>query len=215
MTLNSADVLLEYFGAAFDERSNWKFDDIWRALLDVQDRVEVWAKQGKDVTAFRHAIPIWRSAINARTDEKLQTTEMGVPPVSTGDLGVLRWASSLINETPLAVSVNKRDDIAKALGKLKKLLAEDGSLPPELRLHIASLILHVEDTMHRWEFVGDFAVEDAIERLFGALRTAEAASSDPTAWQKFWTDWGQPIAVAALGGAPQTVLAITTLLGGA
>lgn len=83
-----------------------------------------------------------------------------------------------------------------------------------LRLHIARLLLHVEEVLDNFEIMGDAALEEAVERLIGVLRQAESASSKPDLWSAFWDKWGIPVSVGITSGAPQTALAITQLLGG-
>ena len=132
--------------------------------------------------------------------------------IAAGDLGVLEWVASLLVESVPASTPEHREAVRSIVQEARSLLRADGSLPERMRLHLLQLLLHVEDVLDRYEVMGDSALEDAVERLFGAMRVAESRSEDPGRWRSFWEKWIVPAGVAILGGSPGTILSITQML---
>ncbi|MDN3443392.1 hypothetical protein [Microbacterium sp. APC 3901] len=213
MALSSARLLLNFFNATIQEKYTYAFEDLIAAIADIRRHMPLWKAQGHDVLAFEEAIPAWTSSIITYMVEGQIRKPGGMP--TSGDLGVLRWAASLLDADTPSLSESQRGDIREMVNAARGVLRDDGTLPESLRLHIMTLLLHVESVLDNFEVMGDFALEDAVERLLGAMRFAENVStSEPNAWQKFYRDWVQPVATAILGGSPNTALALTTLLGG-
>lgn len=217
MSLNAAELLLAFFREQdIHEKDRYNFGALWRALEEIESHFSLWAEQGRNVQPFQASAVEWKREIlrdlsltSGAIDARGRQERM-----ATGDLGVLEWAATLLTESVPQSTPEHRDTVRGLVQDARALLREDGSLPDRLRLHILQLLLHVEEVLDKYEVMGDSALEDAVERLLGALRVAESRSANPGKWQAFWDRWVVPAGVALVGGAPGTVLSITQMLGG-
>lgn len=214
MALSSARLLLNFFEESYEGYEEYRLAPLIAALDDIEKHLPLWEAQGNDVRAFRDALPAWTAGVLSHLSERGEVRSDGLP-VQTGDLGVLRWAAKLLEADTPSLDESQREEVRNMVNEARGVLRADETLPEAMRLHIVTLLLHVESVLDNFQVMGDFALEDAVERLLGAMRFAEnASSSEPNVWQKFYGDWLQPVATAMLGGAPGTALAITALLGG-
>ncbi|MEO2130955.1 MAG: hypothetical protein ABGX78_06920 [Microbacterium sp.] len=216
MSFNSARLLLAFFEGSWQDRNRHNIEPLVAAIADIRSHLRVWQAQGHDVKAFEEAIPNWYAGLLYNIDPSNGKIQGKSERLHTGDLGVLRWAAGLLDSDTASLSEEDRDKLREMVAATRTTLRGDSSLPNDLAMHIATLLLHVEEVLDKYDIVGDFAVEEAVERLLGALRFAETATeSKPNVWSKFYSDWLQPVTTAMLGSSPSTALALGQLLGGA
>ncbi|REC96790.1 hypothetical protein DEU35_3270 [Microbacterium sp. AG157] len=216
MSHNPARLLINFFGASLSDKDGHSFTALWTALNDIEEHFPIWRAQGHPVDTFADLLPVWKRGVLAHVDGntgEINSAANRFTP-QPGDIGVLTWVASLLDQSVPGSTATQRDGIREMVAEVRGGLRDDDSLPEMLRLHIARLLLHVEEVLDNFEIMGDAALEEAVERLIGVLRQAESASSKPDLWSAFWDKWGIPVSVGITSGAPQTALAITQLLGG-
>lgn len=214
MSLNSARLLREFLESSNVDRGDYSFNHIWAAVMDIESHIQVWSEMGIETEGFEDLLPDLKSHIFNRVSPDGSIHRAPTPPPSKAELGMLRWIAEKIDSTSLVIPIDKKDDVVTLLAEARRVLGEDNTLPPDLRLHIVRLLFHAESIVAEWEIAGDFAVTEAMERLFAAMKTAQAASTTPEVWETIMHRWVYPVAVASLGNVMPTAMAITQILTG-
>lgn len=93
----------------------------------------------------------------------------------------------------------------------RALLDEDEDLDPLLKQHVRQVIAHLVWCIDNYAAVGDFALEDAVERLISCIvRTAATFEKDDTANRSKWKEWmdriAWPFAVNIVAAIPSNAL---------
>lgn len=94
------------------------------------------------------------------------------------------------------------------INELIAAIAEDDSLPTDMRQHLYTLISHARHCLEDYEIMGDFALKAAVDRLAAAAAQAANKSSNPSVWAGFRDKLFWPLTVNVLAAAPTTYLAI-------
>lgn len=124
-----------------------------------------------------------------------------------GTLDYLDSIATLLENYVRTFSDAERDGFADILNGVVKSLAEDDSLPVDLRRHLHLLISEARRCVEEYEIVGDFALQAAMERLSAAVSTATKVTKHPGKWSSFMDKYVWPSAVGITVGSAQ--LAIT------
>jgi hypothetical protein len=208
--MNAASLLDSFFRSSnksiYDPRS------MLLALYEVEEHIEVWEKTGAPVVPFLEALPVWRAEVYHYIDPASgQFANYGSSDrITKGDLGVLSWAAERIAVSSPESTEESRQSIRDLVQGARAVLLEDSSIPEKLRLHISRLLHHVEEALDNYEITGDFLLEDAVERLLGALQLVETASSEPGKWAKFRSEFVPGLASQlAASGALEGIAFIT------
>jgi len=211
--MNGAELLTQFFEVSRSKLAGYDFTALYLAIVDIEHHIDLWEKSGEDVSAFRSALPAWKQQLHEDTSDNFTTqANPHGRSVSTGDIGVLKWAASKLGTSSPTMDEETRQSITELLNHVREVVVKDGSLPDELRLHLVNLLQQVASAVEHWEITGDFSLSDALDRLFGAMRVAETLSSDPSVWSDLWSSWGKPIAVGLIVNAAPVALQITQML---
>lgn len=218
MTALNAANLLEAFFEESSNRSRYDSRVILLALGEIDGHIDLWESQGSNVVPFRKAVAVWRTEVFHLMDRDTGVFRNNLAPsgnLREGDLGVLSWAAERIASTVPETNEESREGIRQMVQGVRNLLVEDRTIPDRLRVHVARLLHHVEEALETYDITGEFLLEDAVERLLGALNLVENASEDPTKWQKFRADFLPGFASQlAASGVFQGMLAITASITG-
>lgn len=106
----------------------------------------------------------------------------------------------------------RNDSIRTLLAVVKAQISKDESLDPQLRLFVARALLGVESALDEYDATGEFKLREALVTLFGLLRAAEAASSEPKPWRDAWEKYGVPATAGLIASLPQVAIGGATLL---
>lgn len=82
---------------------------------------------------------------------------------------------------------NGLDEIRAYTEELAAFVDEDDSIDPLLRLHVKQVIAHLDWCIENYDAVGDFDLQDAIERLIASMVRAAATSTHRERWKE-WLD---------------------------
>jgi hypothetical protein len=210
MAKNAADLLYEFFTAK--NRGAYSFSQIWGAIAETEAYIDAWDALGQPVSALRTALDAWKDEVRLSLNGSLKLRN-AAGSITEGDVGMLQWASEKMQNTVPEFTETQLDGVREFLKQAKENLVADLSLPDDLKLHIARLIRHVDECLDSWDITGDFTLVDALDRLFGAIRIAEAKSTTPEKWATFWSSYGQPVAVGLIVAAPSLGVGVAQLLG--
>lgn len=108
------------------------------------------------------------------------------------------------------------DAVRSYLDGVRELLDEDDSISdPQLRRHLKQVIAHVQWCVDNYDAVGEFSLQEAIERLLAAMVRATAASNKKGRWKDKLNSMAWPfVTEAAVAIATSPVqLAIASAFG--
>lgn len=217
---NPAELLLHTFtrwnSSAADARgarglngNNW--DEHKRALRhldEIDELLRSLESQGRNTRVFRQWMPAWHRIVFAY--------DRGWVPVGSGqvDQQAIDHLETLAERLQDVVPTLQEGGIAQILeytNGIAQTVAEDESLPVQLRSHINDVIAHVRWCAENYDIVGDFSLDDAIERLNGAVVRGAANSSHPGRWTKIMNTFVYPFVVNAVAALPAAGLQIAAV----
>lgn len=106
------------------------------------------------------------------------------------------------------------DDLRDYADEITSLLDEDDTIDQLLRLHIGQVVAHLNWCIDNYERVGDFDLQEAVERLASAIVRAAANSSRKDRWAAAADKWVWPFVMNVVSAIPSTALAQLALGGG-
>lgn len=109
------------------------------------------------------------------------------------------------------------DAVRNHLDGVRQLLDEDDSITdPQLRRHLKQVLAHLQWCIDNYDAVGEFSLQEAIERLVAAMVRATAASTRKDRWKDKLDTVVWPFAVQAVAtiAATPAQLAIAAAFGG-
>ena len=217
MHKNAADVLFEFFTADQAMRQRYTFVRLCASLESIRVSLDTWKQLGRDGDAaiFDGAVDRWLQSLYSGWAGNTGLTLSGTPRPEPGDMGLLKMLSTMLDRAEPSTDEAERaqvgDFVAAVLGALK----DDDSLPEELRLHIATLIVEIQRCLLDYEIQGDFQLAAAVERLMAVLLFAESESNGKASvWRKVYDDYFRPIMVGLMIAAPDTIFKIAALTTG-
>jgi hypothetical protein len=126
-------------------------------------------------------------------------------------------ADRLDNGLVLKLQDGGLDALRAYSSDVRALLDEDESIPPLLRQHVKQVIAHLDWCIDNYAAVGEFHLQDAVERLIAAMIRATAASKRKDRWRDKLNTVAWPFVgnvAAQIAAAVPTQLAIQAMLGG-
>ncbi|MBT1633508.1 hypothetical protein NYQ35_02405 [Curtobacterium flaccumfaciens pv. flaccumfaciens] len=212
MNNNPAELLLNYFNTTVQQaRQAYTPRILFNALGECEDVLKTWDRLGKPVSAYTGAIPRWSEAIAMSWNAAMTYPNPHASKPDEGDMGMLLLLANEMRAFVPELTAEKQDEVSDLIHKVLAALKDDTSLPPELRAHIATLIIQVEQCIAEYEIRGDFALRDAVERLIANIRLAEQRSDDPAKWERLWDEYAKPVILGLLVEIPTIGLAIAQL----
>lgn len=212
MTQNPAELLHTYFLTdSQGERRPYTPRILLNALGECEDTITAWGRMGKSVAAYEAAIPRWSSSIGLSYNADLSLPTLGGTRPDDGDMGILQLLAAEMTTTSPKLEPAEIVEINGLVQQVLKLIKDDDTLPAELAMHLATLLIQVETCVTEYEIRGDFALRDAVERLIANVRLAGERSAEPARWQKLWEDHAKPVLLGLAVEAPAIGLAIAQL----
>jgi hypothetical protein len=114
------------------------------------------------------------------------------------DLALLDTLAGLMDDWLPTVTPAGRDSLTEFVGKILEALADDESLPDDMVRHVGECIFHVRDCLDRFELVGDFDLQVAVDRLYLSVSMAKTVSKHKEKWTHLAENVAYPFAVGAL-----------------
>ncbi|WP_146249249.1 hypothetical protein [Curtobacterium sp. MCLR17_042] len=164
------------------------------------------------VATYRRNVPTWRRMVLAYPHGWTSgiSPEDAYPsdPIDHLDTLADRW-----EDKQTSMPEERKQFLLEAVREVDSLLDADGSLSPKLRGYIRRLLREIQAAFDDEVLDERFDYEEAAQRLWVSLFAARAQSTNGERWtdtmKRFFYDAG----AAALGSAPQTILAIAGATG--
>ena len=174
-----------------------------RHLDEIEELIRLLEGQGRVMRVQRATLPSWHQTVFAYSGG---WNGNGTALIDKTSLNTLEaFAERLIDVVP-EVEVDGLDKIGGYLDSVREVLVADASLPTDLRSHINDVITHVQWCVDNYATVGDFSLQDALERLSGAIVRGAANSSDRSKWQNVMSTFVWPFAVNMIAALPSAGL---------
>lgn len=137
---------------------------IWKAL---------WESFSEDANGYRMNF----STLAGATDRLDAAAVLALQTIAD------RWV-----ELDVRMEDKDRENISGFLSEIEQCLKEDVSMPAALKSYVLNLTTEVRRCVNDWESCGSFELNDAMQRLLGALYIAESHTKDQSRWQKISAD---------------------------
>lgn len=195
--------------------SNWDEHTLAiQHLKEIEELLRLLESQGRNTRVPRAALPLWYQVVFAYPSG---WSGGGTATINHEALNTLEMlAERLQDVVPTLNTVDGIDQIIRYADAVRDVVHEDDSLPAHLRSHINDVIEHVRRCAENYAIVGDFSLQDALERLSGAIMRGAAGSADKSKWQKVAETWVWPFVVNMAAALPSAgLVAIGTAAAGA
>jgi hypothetical protein len=136
---------------------------------------------GRNTTVFRRHFQSWGDMVFAYPNG---WRGQGTASMDQTALEHLENLADRLDDFVPTLRPNGLGDIRAYAQGIKELLAEDPSIDHLLKLHVGQVIAHLLWCVDNYEAVGDFDLQEAVERLASAIIRAAAASS----WKDRWKE---------------------------
>lgn len=184
--------------------NNWEtHTQAIRHLQEIEELVQLLENRGRNMRVVRETIPSWYQvvfAFNRGWDGQNTAT------IDQQILNTLEMLAERLEDVVPEVEDGGLAAITEYLDGVCAVLEGDTSIPLDLRAHINEVIGHVRACVDNYSEVGDFSLQDALERLAGAVVRGAANSSNPSKWKTFVTNFVWPFGVNMLAALPQAGL---------
>jgi len=163
------------------------------------------AAAGRNVNVFRRYFPAWNRLVFAYPAGWQPT---GSATMDSTALEHLENLAGRLNDFVPVLNPNSLDDIRGYADGIRDLLDEDDSLDDLLKLHVKQVIAHLNWCIDNYGAVGEFDLQEAVERLLAATVRATAQSSRKERWiATAWNEVVWPFGVHMIAAIPATALA--------
>jgi hypothetical protein len=103
------------------------------------------------------------------------------------------------------------DKVRSFIDNIDNLLSEETSIPGELRMHLNDVLDHARWCLDNYEIIGDFKLQEALERLAVAVMRGAWHSDSKEKWRDTFTTWVWPFVVNIASALPCQALTLLAL----
>ncbi|WP_301120318.1 hypothetical protein [Mycolicibacterium fortuitum] len=183
-----------------------------RHLDAIDELLNQMTTAGRNVRVYRGQFPNWCAAVFAYPSGWQGQGSAQMNSTALDHLESL--ADRLIDFVP-TVKPGGLEEVREYVESIRQLLDEDQTITdPNLIMHVKRVIAHLMWCVDNYDAVGDFDLQEALERLAAAVVRAGAASGDKERWRGHMDRWVWPFGVNAQGVIPATALGQLALGGG-
>lgn len=173
-------------------------------LREVEELIRLLETQGRNMRVARQALPTWYQIVFAY-DGGWQG--QGSANINQTSLDTLEMLAERLEDVVPTLQADGIDRINGYIDSVSDVLSADSSLPAPLRAHINDVIAHVRWCTDNYATAGDFSLQDALERLAGAVVRGAANSTDKNKWKTVVNNIVWPFAVNMMAAIPAAELA--------
>jgi hypothetical protein len=174
-----------------------------RHLGEIDELLRLLESQGRNMRVAREALPGWYQVVFAYPGG---WSGQGSATIAPQSIDTLEMLAERLEDVVPALEDDGIDRINEYIDSVVKVLTADTSLPVDLRIHVNDVIAHVRWCIENYETVGDFSLQDALERLAGAVVRGAANSSDKGRWKTVVNNIVWPFAVNMMAALPASQL---------
>jgi hypothetical protein len=175
-----------------------------RHLDAIDELLNQMAAAGRNTSVFRRHFPAWNQMVFSYPNGWRAPGSAGMDDTALEHLENL--ADRLEDFVP-TVNPGGLDDIRAYASRIRTLLDEDDSVDEMLKLHVRQVIAHLNWCVDNYDAVGDFDLQEAVERLLAATVRATAASGWKDRWIATMNTVVWPFGVHMIAAIPATALA--------
>lgn len=144
-----------------------------RHLQEIEELIRLLESRGRNMRVVRETLPSWYQIVFAF---KAGWEGQNTATINQQSLNTLEMLAERLEDVVPAVKDGGLAEITKYLDGVCTILEGDTSIPLELRAHINDVINHVRWCVNNYSTIGDFSLQDALERLAGAVVRGAANS---------------------------------------
>lgn len=172
-------------------------------LREIEQILDFLRQRGRNVSVYDSHLSSWYGAVFAYPNGWV---DRGTARISAGALLHLETLADRLDDYVPAVTDGGLEQIRSYLDNVVSVLATDESLPEALKIHVNDVISHVRWCIDNYQIVGDFSLQEAIERLSGSIIRAAANSDDKARWKTVVEQFVWPFTVSVIAAIPQAGL---------
>lgn len=174
-----------------------------RHLGEIDELLRLLESQGRNMRVARTALPGWYRIVFAYDRG---WSGQGSATIDQQSIDTLEMLAERLEDVVPTLEDDGIDRINDYIESVSKVVTADTSLPADLRAHVNDVIAHVRWCVDNYETVGDFSLQDALERLAGAVVRGAANSSDKSRWKNVVNNIVWPFAVNMMAALPAAQL---------
>jgi len=174
-----------------------------RHLDEIDELLRLLEGQGRNMRVARASLPTWYQIVFAYDRG---WGGQGSATIDGYALNTLEMLAERLEDVVPKLESDGIDRINQYLESVIAVVMEDTSLPTALRIHINDVIAHVRWCVDHYAVVGDFSLQDALERLAGAVVRGAANSTDKSKWKTVINNIVWPFAVNMMAALPAAEL---------
>ncbi len=174
-----------------------------RHLREIDELLRLLESQGRNMRVYREALPTWYQIVFAYPNG---WATQGTAVMDPQSLNTLEMLAERLEDVVPTLDADGLDRIKGYIESVSAVLADDTSIPATLRAHVNDVIAHVRWCVDNYAIVGDFSLQDALERLAGAVVRGAANSTDKSKWKNVVNNIVWPFAVNMMAAIPAAEL---------
>ncbi|GJO59116.1 hypothetical protein NJB1604_53000 [Mycobacterium marinum] len=187
------------------EPLNWTAHRIAVRHLDAIDELLAQLEQaGRNTTVFRRHYPTWCQIVFTYPNG---WTAQNSAAINQTALEHLENLADRLDDYVPTLRPGGLDEIQSYAEGILQLLDEDDTLDQLLKLHIGQVVAHLNWCVNNYGAVGDFDLQEAVERLASSILRAWSASGHKDWWRAKADKFVWPFMVNMIAAIPGNALA--------
>ncbi|MCQ4150259.1 hypothetical protein [Rhodococcus qingshengii] len=162
-------------------------------LSEIGELLSAMEAAGRNTGLYRRRYQNWTAMVLSYPDG----WNSRASAFDQGDLDTLEALIEVIGSLVPVASQRERSSISDLVTEILEALREDTQMPNELKAHLFAVAEHCRRCIDEYEILGDFALRQAVDRLYAELARAEASGATDSTWRdrfsRFWTRAGMPL----------------------
>jgi hypothetical protein len=171
------------------------------AIAELLDQIE---QAGRSVRVYRQQYPTWCAMVFAYPNG---WRPQGSATLDRTALDHLEGLADRLRDFVPTVNSGGLDQLRDYAASIGELLTEDDSIDDFFKLHARQVIAHLVWCLDNYDAVGDFDLQEAVERLTATIVGAAARSQRKDRWATAASTFVWPFAVNVLAAIPGNALA--------
>lgn len=159
---------------------------------------------GRKTDIFRREFPKW-CELTFRQPDGWQT-ENRHRHIDDTALDHLYHLADRLDELVPTLIKGGIDQLRDLTASARTVVDGDGSIDPQLKQHVKLVIAHLNWCIDNYDAVGDFDLQEAVERLVATMLRTATVSAHKEDWRGWMDKFTWPFAVNVLSGIPTQAL---------
>ncbi len=157
-------------------------------LSQIDEILDSLIKAGRPLAQYQRQLPEWHKIVLSYPHG--WTTQQ--PPFDITAMVLLETLIDVLNAVVPDTTEAQRQSIDDLCGDVLRMVAEDATIPTELKRHLTAVANHARSCVAEFGVVGDFDLRSAVDRLLVAVQVATRISGDASGWRDVVKTWAYP-----------------------